>query len=172
MAALLLGLVRPVADVADRLTRIVIGLMLALIVGVLFYEVFARYLFYRPTQWSDQLARFTFIWMIMLGVGLCTRHDEHLRLALFDDVRSRGLRLALAMVDRLATLGLFAFVGWMAYQTLPVAGRQMALGLGVSWIWAYAAIPTGSALVVLFTIERLLEDVAHGPRAPADLGER
>ncbi len=172
MSALLLGVVRPFAEVADRLTRIVIGLMLALIVGVLFYEVVARYLFYRPTQWSDQLARFTFIWMIMLGVALCTRHDEHLKLALFDDVDSRPLRIVLTLIERLATLGLFAFVGWMAYQTLPVAGRQMAMGLGVSWIWAYAAIPTGSALVVLFSVERLLEDIAHGPRAPATFDER
>lgn len=172
MAALLLGVVRPVAEVVDRLTRVVITLMLVLIVGVLFYEVVARYLFYRPTQWSDQLARFTFIWLIMLGVALCTRHDEHLKLALFDDVDSRVLRIVLALLERLATLGLFAFVGWIAYQTLPVAGRQMAMGLGVSWIWAYAAIPTGSALVVLFSVERLLEDVAHGPRSPAASGER
>lgn len=172
MSALLLGVVRPVAELADRLTRAVIALMLMVIVGVLFYEVVARYLFYRPTQWSDQLARFTFIWMIMLGVALCTRHDEHLKLALFDEVKSRALRIVLALLERLATLGLFAFVGWMAYQILPVAGRQIAMGLGVSWVWAYAAIPTGSALVVLFSIERLLEDIAHGPRTPAASGAR
>ena len=68
-----------VADCAETITRPVCIVAFAIMVVVVFYEVVARYVFSRPTFWSEPLARMALVWVVLMGFSLGTRHREHIR---------------------------------------------------------------------------------------------
>ncbi len=74
--------------------------LLAAMVGLICYQVTARYLFRAPLAWVEELATYCFIWMTLLGAGLATKLGRQIRIQTLDhvmspraQVKSGGLRL-------------------------------------------------------------------------------
>src|SRR5579859_992571 len=54
--------------------------------------VISRYVFDAPLLWSDELARFLFLWLSMLGAVVALRRGEHMRLSVLVNRASPGVR--------------------------------------------------------------------------------
>ena len=53
-------------------------ILFLVIIFVTVAGVFTRYILDSPLIWSDELARFSLIWMIFLGAGVVSFKDSHL----------------------------------------------------------------------------------------------
>ena len=73
-------LVSRLADWAETATRPVCVVAFAIMIVVVFYEVVARFVFSRPTFWSEPLAHMVLVWVVLMGFSLGTRHREHIRI--------------------------------------------------------------------------------------------
>ena len=136
----------------DRLWRtletgaaIALGLMAALVI----YQVGARYLFGSPPSWTEELARFLQVWLVLLASPICVRRGMHLAV---DYVTPRlppgaalALRTGVLLISALFCLGL-AFYG---ARLLAVAGFQTSPALGISMVWPYLAVPVSGVLMAL-----------------------
>jgi len=46
--------------------------------AVVLYQVFMRYALNRPPTWSDELARYLYIWMVLLGSARVSQRGTHI----------------------------------------------------------------------------------------------
>ena len=46
---------------------------------VLLAQVVSRYVFGKPLTWSEELARYMFVWLALLGSAWCGRNHIHVR---------------------------------------------------------------------------------------------
>ncbi len=124
------------------------GLVFAVFV-VVFLQVVMRYVFQRPNPWTEELSRFGFIWLSMLGAALAVELGSHF---MFDQL-VRRLRPKLQVLTRLCST---AFVAAMAIGLvvlglelvfLASSQRSPALNLPISWI--YASVPVAGLLMLL-----------------------
>lgn len=53
---------------------------LALMSILIFLQILFRYVFKLPLHWTEELARYLFIWLIYLGAILCIQWNRHLRI--------------------------------------------------------------------------------------------
>jgi TRAP-type C4-dicarboxylate transport system permease small subunit len=60
------------------LTELPAAALLVVEVFVLFIGVTSRYVFDRPTVWSDPLASVLFLWLAMLGAVVGLRRNKHM----------------------------------------------------------------------------------------------
>ena len=134
----------------DRLWRtletgaaIALGLMAALVI----YQVGARYLLGSPPSWTEELARFLQVWLVLLASPVCVRRGMHLAV---DYVTPRlppgaalALRTGVLLISALFCLGL-AFYG---VRLLAVAALQTSPALGISMVWPYLAVPVSGILM-------------------------
>ncbi len=87
--------------------------LVALIVGVMFYEVVLRYVFERPTLWANELS----LWMagfVFLLAGLYAMQQRcHIRIYLLYDVMPRWLQRVCDTISAtlIATFAIFMFFG-------------------------------------------------------------
>ncbi|MEQ3553354.1 TRAP transporter small permease [Pseudonocardia nematodicida] len=73
----------------------VIGSVLGAMLLILFSQVVARFVFGQSLVWSEEIARYLFIWMIFIGLGAVTLRGEHIAVeALLDKLSLRGRRVA------------------------------------------------------------------------------
>ena len=134
---------------------------------VVLLQVVMRYVFQRPNPWSEELSRFGFIWLSMLGAALAVELRTHF---VFDQLVGR-LRPKLQMLVRICST---AFVAAMAIGLivfglelvdLARSQRSPALNLPISWI--YASVPVAGLLMLLHiaaALDKLVGGDAEGQR--------
>ena len=135
------------AGFARALDWLLIATVMVLIIPVTM-QIFSRYTdLIPPYIWREELARFVFIWMIMLGAMIGVRESSHFDVDIWPRLRPRA-EAALKLIGNVATL-IFALVfvwsGWeftafAIYRTseladLPLWTIHMAWPLtGLAWI--------------------------------------
>jgi TRAP-type C4-dicarboxylate transport system permease small subunit len=72
-------------------------------------QVVLRYAFNSPLTWSEELARYLFIWCAFLGWIVASRRNSHLAMTFVVDRLPGAGRIAVAVLVQLATL-LFAWL--------------------------------------------------------------
>ena len=129
-------------------THAVGGLVITVFVVVLL-QVLMRYLFAYPNPWSEEVSRFCFIWMSLLGASLAVEHRAHFG---FDQVTKalaprakRAVETFAGMVVLLFSLLLMAT--GIALMDLTMGERSPALNLPVALV--YAAAPVSGVLMVI-----------------------
>jgi len=141
--------------IIEMLSRILIGG----IVAIIFYAVVMRYVIHRPPAWSEELSRFLFIWMIMLGAVLVTREQSHIQITFLVDLLPERLRFLLSNLTRLLMI---AFCWVMIQQGLkiyPIVAEASSPSFGISMGWLYLAIPVGGMLMGLYVLEWMVKSI-------------
>jgi tripartite ATP-independent transporter DctM subunit len=148
---------------ADRIERIVVGaieaiaaVLVVLEIVILSAGVISRYVINAPLIWSDELARFIFIWLSMFGSVIALRRNEHMRLSIFVNRASETTR---QWLDALASVVVVAFLLVILLPTYALIDLEQVVtipSLDISDGYRVASIATGSLLMVLVGIKRLL----------------
>ena len=119
---------------------------MALIVGA---NVTLRYTTNHSLPWADEAARYLMIWMTFVGAGLALRQGGHVAITNLHDFMStrsqRVLRAAIVVV----LLLFFAFMVYVGLQYMDRARFQKTPALRLSFLYVYAAMPVGFALLIV-----------------------
>lgn len=146
----------------------IVVVVFAAIVVVVFGQVVSRFVFNAPFSWSEELARYLQVWLIMLGAAACLRKGMHLSVdyavhALRDSAKRTLSFLSLAAM--LLFLGV-VFVSGVSLMVTTSSQRTPALQVPI-WV-VYLAIPVGSLLMLLEAVALLLAELDEA-RQPADV---
>lgn len=120
-------------------------------VTVIFVQVVMRYVFSNSLSWSEEVARYVFIWQTWIGASYAVRRKRHLRVEALVD-RFHGLSRKFIELVVLALWILFGcFLIYKGYQlTRMIFMRgQISAALGISMAIPYAAIPVGSFFMTM-----------------------
>ncbi len=125
------------------------GALVITVAAVVLLQVLMRYLFAYPNPWSEEVSRFCFVWVSLLGASLAVEHRAHFG---FDQVtrkldpRTKKAVEVGARVVVLAFAVLLITTG-VALMDLTMGERSPALNLPVALV--YAAAPVSGALMVV-----------------------
>ncbi|MGE4354490.1 MAG: TRAP transporter small permease [Oscillospiraceae bacterium] len=70
------------------------------VVAVLFINVLFRFVFFIPSAWADELSRFMFTWLVMLGSATAMYRWEHIDINLIDTIIEKAARGNQAAIDK------------------------------------------------------------------------
>ncbi len=142
-----------------RLEALALGLLVALLTAVTFGQVVFRYGLNQPLFWSDEAARYLFVWTALIGAAACVRTRAHYAMdALVQRLPPAWQRLSAGLVWA-AVAGFVAVLLIYGWRDTMNAARQEALSLPMRMHWAYAAMPVGAALMLF----HLLVTAIAGP---------
>src|SRR5438045_9729394 len=85
-------------------------------------QVVSRYVFDRPLVWSDELARYLFVWCAFLGWIVAARRRSHLAIGVLSDRCGPRGRSILAIVAAAAT---FAFATLLFVSGMQIPARNL-----------------------------------------------
>ncbi|MDE2877788.1 TRAP transporter small permease [Candidatus Palauibacter soopunensis] len=132
-----------------RLETYAVGILVIAVCDVVLLQVLMRYLFAWPNPWSEEVSRFCFIWMSLLGASLAVAHRSHFR---FDQVTGRLPPRAKKAVETSAAAIVLMFAllligAGIALMDLTMGERSAALNLPVALV--YAAAPVSGVLMAI-----------------------
>jgi len=145
------SLFRLLERIADALLIALFLLIFALVLA----QVVCRYAFDSPLVWSEELARFAFMWLGMLAWSLGSRRRSHIAVTFFAERLTAGIQRALAIAIQLAII-LFAVL--LAWHGTTLAQRNVGLPtvtLPIDFALVYAVVPAGAAMMILYALAEI-----------------
>ena len=154
-----------------RLLNLLIGWSVGLLVVPVTLQMIARFTDLIPSWiWTEEMARFLFIWMVMLGAMVGVREATHFEVDVWPQLKPRP-NAALRIVSMFFVLVFaFVFVYW-GIKFVQFGWNQTSELADLPMTYIFIAWPLTGVTWFIFGIQRLLNDIRiarYGPTA-ADL---
>ncbi len=134
----------------------VVAALIAIIV-VTFAQVFGRYVLnYAPAS-CEELARYLFIWVVFMGAPIGIRARGHMAIMLVVDRLTPSWRRAAMLLIYFVAAIFLLILAWEGILIMFLTGSQVSPTMEVSMRWVYAAIPTGSILMLFHLVIAFLK---------------
>ncbi|MDY0972108.1 TRAP transporter small permease [Siccibacter turicensis] len=144
-------------DKLYMLAMVIAGLALLVMTIVIPIGIFSRYVLNRGESWPEPIAIICMVTFTFIGAAVSYRAGSHIAVNMLTDRLPAALQRLCARLVDLLMLVISALIFWYSYQLClelweqPVAEFPL-LTSGES----YLPLPVGSALLILFVVERLL----------------
>lgn len=150
---------RAVGALYRSLQLLVTALMALLIVPVVL-QVLSRFTSLIPRYiWTEEVARFCFIWIIMLGSMIAVRDDTHFDLEVLPVPKSaHGRALARFIRHSLMLLVALTFV-WFGYEFALFGFDQESELSGLNMLAIHIAWPLAGVVYTIFLVEKIVQDL-------------
>lgn len=157
------GFSRMLSTINERYYRLLKVLLTALLGGMIVpvvLQILSRFVEFIPRYiWTEEAARFCFVWMIMIGSIIAVREGTHFEVDLFPDFNSEKWKSAFRLlVQAFMLLMAFVFVVY-GYDFARLGFAQSSETIGINMLSIYIAFPIAGVSWMLFILENLIEDI-------------
>lgn len=142
-----------------RLAAVISAMLLTGVIGLLFAGVVARYVFHVPITWSDELCSIFFLWLAMLGAALATQQASHMRMTALVTMLGEKWSSFFGSLSLTTGLAFLLLVLGPAYHYASEEAFVTTSALEISNAWRASAVPVGVALMICFSLFRLIDTV-------------
>jgi TRAP-type C4-dicarboxylate transport system permease small subunit len=147
-----------VAQLYYRMLQVLLTLLMAALMVPVSLQIFSRYIGLIPRYiWTEEIARFCFIWIILIGAIIAVRDGSHFAVDLLPQAKTgRGEAIARLIVDLSVFLTALIFIlwGWPLVQFGLMQTSEIA---NLPMVTIYVAWPLAGFSWILFLAERLHE---------------
>jgi len=154
-------------DLLERVLMVICGISIIGFTSSVFLDVLTRQLHY-PFLWLQLVTTGFFGWGIFIGMATATRRIDHLNLVEITKRLSGPKRTFIETFNRLVILGvglcMLVFGIQNFFNDLGSFRAPSLIPLGTYT----ASVPVAGALIVLFTIEQLINGWRNGFEGPED----
>ena len=156
-------------NVLDRVLTWGCVALFALLVIDVAWQVFARQVLDQPSGWSEELAKYLFIWLGLFGAALVFGERGHIAVDVAVRKLPRGAQVVLMVIVQLAILT-FAVLSliWGGLSVVELAWTQNLTGLPVNVGPLYLALPISGVLIAFYTVYHLVRILAGVERPVED----
>jgi TRAP-type C4-dicarboxylate transport system permease small subunit len=135
-----------------------VGTVAVLIVPVTL-QIVSRYTALIPSWiWTEELSRFLFIWMVMLGAMIGIREGTHFEVDVWPDLKPRATALLRIVSNVFVLIFALVFVGW-GIAFVRFGWNQDSELAELPMVFIFAAWPVAGLTWVLFLGESFLANI-------------
>ncbi|HAS6091248.1 TPA: TRAP transporter small permease subunit [Vibrio vulnificus] len=119
------------------------------------WQVLSRYVLGKPSTVTDELARYLFMWVALIGAAYTTGLKRHLAIDLLT-IKLKGKKKLVNEIVIQVAIALFSYVvlvhggTQLALKTLATGQLTPALGLEMGYI--YFCLPISGALMIFYSV--------------------
>ncbi|NLM72076.1 MAG: TRAP transporter small permease [Synergistaceae bacterium] len=152
----------------DRLEEHILVAGLAVLVFIVCLQVTMRYFFHTGLTWSEEVARFLFLWLVWLGAAYAAKKRAHLRIEAFTQKLSPAVRRKADFIALIIWIAFSAFLTWKGTELtmILIKRRQISPILEIRMAWAYAAVPVGAGLMFIRLLAHLKAELTGTTEVP------
>ena len=113
---------------------------------ILLAQVIMRYVFSRPLTWSEEAARFIFVYVSFIGISYAYRQKGHIRMEVVVNLFPQAVRRGLVVLINLGTIALFCYMIPFSFRFIGIQAGVKATATHIPMSIVYTALPLGMAL--------------------------
>ena len=141
--------------------EITLCILLIAIVIITFIQVLFRYVFQLSLAWTEELARFVFLWLASLSIAYAFKLKSHFALTfLIDRMNDEYKRILYFIVNGVMLTFLIIFV-WTATEYNLSVISQIGPSTGLSMFVPYSSLIVGGLLMIYYILQDVLKNIKN-----------
>lgn len=148
--------------VLDKLEKIILwilAILFTVMVIAFFYQIVLRFIFESGNPWAEELTRYTLIWMSMLGSAVATRRGRNMDVDFVVKRMPKTMKTINSIITKALIIGFLLVIIIYGVNLVSITFKQLSSGLRIPMAYMYASVPVGGFLMLLFTIEVIINDI-------------
>jgi TRAP-type C4-dicarboxylate transport system permease small subunit len=143
-----------------RTLQVLVTALMALLIVPVVLQIVSRFTNLIPRYiWTEEVARFCFIWIIMLGSMIAVRDDTHFDLEVLPMPKTaHGRALGRLIRHGLMLLVALTFV-WFGYEFALFGFDQESELSGLNMLAIHIAWPLAGVVYTIFLVEKIVQDL-------------
>ncbi|EPX78267.1 TRAP transporter small permease [Litoreibacter arenae] len=135
---------------------IVASVIFIVLIGVVLIQVFGRTPLFRGPVWTEEAARWLWVWMAFIGIAEVERQDGQLKMAFIAELLPDGARRILYTGIDLVYLGIVCHLIWIGYKTVLRTWDNVSVTLPTTDAVLYASGFVAAILILHRIVRRLI----------------
>lgn len=130
---------------------------------IIFVQVVMRYAFGSSLTWSEELARYLFIWLVYFAVSYTAHKEKHIRIDAAINLYPKKLRPYIEILSEIIVLCFAVFIavtGVTVFQKIAWSG-QVSPAIGLPMQFVYAAPLVGFVLTAIRQVECIVKRIRN-----------
>lgn len=140
---------------------------LAIMTALVFVQVVMRYIFHNSLSWSEELARYIFLWLSWTGASYAVRERTHFRVEMLANVLKGRARKIFELVILFVWFLFSFFLTWYgtALVIFLMDTGQVSAAMRLPMSLTYASVPVGCGLMCIRLIIEIQKIIKGGVEA-------
>ena len=148
-----------VSDTVNKAVSYIGIAIFAVLIVACVLQVFFRFVLNNSLSWSEELARYLFVYDVMIGAAMAIRRNSHLQIYININLLKPKTRCVFTIVATVAGIVFMAFLFSYSLTLVQTGARTMSAGLGIPMSIPYACMPIGLVLMILTSIEVICKNI-------------
>lgn len=147
------------------LSTLCIGLSSFLVCCVV-WQVLSRYILNTPSTYTDEIARFLFIWVGLMGAAYALGQKKHLAIDLLvsklenSPIKQSRLQLLINIISIAFATIIMCYGGFKLVMD-TISNGQISPVLGIQMGLVYLAIPLSGCFMLIYLIRDIIDNIHH-----------
>lgn len=139
-----------------------LNLLMAVLVTVVFLQVIFRFVLGSPLAWTEEVARYSLIWLTFLGAAYAMSLKAHIGMEFFVNLFRTPGKKALYILASIASLMFFLLMVVEGYNLAMQGMAQSSPVLRIPMGAIYMIIPISGAVLIINMAARFTQDFKSG----------
>ena len=126
---------------------------------IIFIQVVMRYVFHSSLTWSEELARYLFVWLVYFSVAYTAKRQAHIRIDAAINLYPKALRPWIEILSEIIVLIFSIFIAYTSitvFQKISASG-QISPALHIPMQFVYAAPLVGFVLTAIRHVQCIMQ---------------
>ena len=138
----------------ERVLFILLSITLAILVALSLASVAMR-LANSPLVWSDEMMRYLFVWMTMLGMVVASSRRAQITIDIVDQFIPFRFSRWIFTVGELIVMAFFIFLLSISFDYVSLGLKQISSALRWPMIWVYISFPIAFAGQIVMSLKQI-----------------
>ena len=155
-------MIKPVLESICSILQILLATLVGLLIIPVAMQVIARYTGIIPVYlWTDELATFIFIWIVMIGSALAVWNDEHFDVKVLKDSSNATIAFFQKAIVHLCIVCFSIVFIWYGIDYVSFGYIQHSVMMNLNLSVIHLSVPLIGLLWLIFSLYRLYEAFQH-----------
>ena len=154
-----------------RLPEIIAGIALIFAISLTTVNAFTRYFLHFTINGSDEYCIIAFAWMVFPGCAAAYRRKMHYGVDMLVNALPKRVRLFVNLFAQFMVVALTVILTYMSWVLCQNVGSKIMTATRISYVYFDAAMLVGFALMALFALNFLIQDIIALPARLRELKE-
>ena len=152
-------MIQKIEKIEDILRKIVVlfgDIALVLLLCSCLLQVFTRFVLNNSLTWTEELARFLFMWVSFLGGALCVKNWSHARITVVADFVPHKVQIVFRLISYIIIVICCFVLITQGFSLIMTVSSQKSPMLRIPMSVFYGACPVGSIFMGIYAILKIV----------------
>lgn len=149
-----------ISDKINFVAAIIACVLLFVVLACCAMQVFTRYVLNNSLYWSEEVARYLFVWCSMLGFSVAVKNGSNASIDVISGRLKGKAKLIHTLIANLIIILICMLLLVYGIRILPTMARTLSAALLIPNNYLYASVPVSACIIIIHCLSHICDAVS------------